>query len=106
MKIRTTLHEKFLSRVDASAECWIWTGYSTPDGYGAFTFWSHGKAVTKKAHRLAYEFAYGEIPAALQIDHLCRNRLCCRPEHLEAVGALTNLARRGEKSINQSKLGL
>ena len=45
------------------------------------------------AHRLAYETLIGPVPDGLQIDHLCRVRLCCNPAHLEAVTAKTNTRR-------------
>lgn len=46
-----------------------------------------------RVHRAAYELANGPIPDGMQIDHLCRNRLCCNPDHLEAVTREENIAR-------------
>ena len=61
--------------------CWEWMGQRQKNGYGAIFY--EGKTV--RTHRLAYQLMVGSIPDGLQIDHLCRNRACCNPEHLEPV---------------------
>jgi len=79
----------FWDRADKSggdAACWPWTGPTTSWGYG--TFGRHAVA-----HRRAYELAVGPIPAGYQIDHLCRNRGCVNPTHLEAVTKRDNILR-------------
>jgi hypothetical protein len=62
-------------------ECWEWDSKKNNRGYGVF--WNGTKGVL--AHRFAYEMWVGPIPAGLQLDHLCRNRGCVRPDHLEPV---------------------
>ena len=64
--------------------CWEWLG-STSTGYGCFR--------RGYAHRYSYELHKGAIPDGLQIDHLCRNRLCVNPDHLEAVTVRVNVLR-------------
>jgi len=61
--------------------CWLWTGSVDEKGYGRF----HDGDRPRKAHDLAYEYTRGPIPNGLEPDHLCRNRPCCNPAHLEAV---------------------
>lgn len=84
--------ERFWERVrkDESG-CWLWCGAPTiGTGYGKF--WVHGTKFL--VHRWSYEHFVGPIPEGLQIDHLCRVRMCVNPEHMEPVTAGEN-ARRG-----------
>ncbi|MEU8682932.1 HNH endonuclease signature motif containing protein [Streptomyces sp. NPDC048611] len=69
--------------------CWEWTGSKTPGGYGQF--WVKPRLVV--SHRFAYEQVLGPIPDGLQLDHLCRNRACVNPQHLEPVTQQVNIWR-------------
>jgi hypothetical protein len=69
--------------------CWIWTGYIKPEGYGEV----HRGGRKMYAHRLSYETFVGPIPEGLQLDHLCRNRACISPLHLEPVTSRENTMR-------------
>lgn len=80
--------ERFWAKVDKSGECWPWT--ATIDRYGYGTFWLGRKV---GAHRAAYELTRGPIPAGMDIDHLCRNRACVNPDHLEPVTRRVNVLR-------------
>lgn len=83
----------FWSRVDAQGltDCWLWTGATQTNGYGSAAHGGEGR--TALAHRVAYELAVGPIPAPLTVDHLCRNKKCCNPAHLELVTAAENTRR-------------
>ena len=89
-----TEKERFWSKVDKSGECWEWTAFRNPKGYGVF----HFRGATPHAHRVAYILTHGPVSPDLVIDHLCRNRGCCNPAHLEAVTAVEN-TRRGERGV-------
>lgn len=73
--------------IDASSGCWNWTAKVAAHGYGR-----HGHHY---AHRSSYEAFVGPVPDGLNIDHLCRNRRCVNPAHLEPVTQLENV-RRGD----------
>ncbi|WP_084779743.1 HNH endonuclease signature motif containing protein [Planobispora rosea] len=93
--------KRFWAFVDASGDCWEWTGGRQSRGYGHF---SVTRDVRHLAHRFAYEDLVGPIPEGFQIDHLCRNVLCVNPDHLEAVTQQENIARsNGLGVVNAAK---
>lgn len=72
------------------AGCWKWTGCLGSNGYG--------RLGPLYVHRLFYELLHGPVPDGLDVEHLCRNRKCCYPGHLEAVTRKENL-RRGLRGL-------
>lgn len=79
--------------------CWEWLGSLSTAGYGTVNL---GNGSYGYAHRLSWELAHGDIPVGLHIDHLCRNRKCINPEHLEPVTPQVN-ARRGAAAYGPIK---
>lgn len=84
--------ERFWAQVDASGVCWEWTGKPDRKGYGRFWV-AVGRTIS--AHRWSWQQLVGPVPARLELDHLCRNRLCVNPDHLEPVTTRTNVIRGG-----------
>jgi hypothetical protein len=80
-----------------SSGCAEWTGTLSDDGYGKAVvgYRGHGKPVRRYAHRVLFEWWIGPVPAGMELDHLCRNRRCVNPLHLEPVTREENV-RRGD----------
>lgn len=80
---------RFWNKVEKTETCWIWKASDQGNGYGQF--WT-GKRVMV-AHKFLYELMKGPVPIGLVLDHLCRNRRCVNPDHLEIVTFKENLLR-------------
>lgn len=84
------LAERMMAKVTIEESgCWTWRGALTEEGYGSIRV----RGRTQRAHRVAYELFAGAIPVGAIIDHLCRVRACCNPDHLEPVSNRTNVGR-------------
>lgn len=92
--------QKYMSiadRIDATGDCWEWTGSKDKDGYGQID--------GAKAHRIVWQALVGGIPEGMQIDHLCRLERCVNPDHLRVVTARENSrASFGPTGINAAKV--
>lgn len=95
--------DRFWAKVDVRPDaCWEWQGATSgTDGYGRFWIASRLGVLP---YRFAYELLVGPIPDGLQPDHVCRNRACVRPDHLEVVTSRENTLRGfGVTAVNAQK---
>jgi HNH endonuclease len=86
-------------------ECWEWTKYVGKKGYAVTPVGSRrdGTYRVVGVHRFVYEQIVGPIPDGYQIDHLCKNRKCAKPDHLEAVTPVENIRRSDVNAWRRAK---
>lgn len=85
--------------------CWIWTGALDDAGYGTTVLHYHSKTSKQlRVHRVSYILHYGAIPKGYTLDHLCREKKCFNPTHLEAVTSRENNERNKKKYCQRGHL--
>jgi hypothetical protein len=99
-KVRPILDRVFDKVRETSDGCWEWTGPKV-NGYGVIGAGMRG-GKTLRVHRVTYTYFVDEVPAGLDLDHLCRNRSCCNPWHLEPVTRSVNLLRGVRKTRQET----
>lgn len=85
--------------------CHLWTGPDSGNGRGGGYGRMSLNGQTVAVHLVAYTHYFGYIPSKKQVDHLCNNRLCCNPQHLELVTHLTNQRRRANRTKEKTNGG-
>lgn len=92
--------QRFLKNTDFAEGCWEWRGTDDGRGYGVINV----EKIPYKAHRISFQLFYGHISPNLQVDHLCKNKRCVNPKHLELVTSQTNNLRSNSSSgVNARK---
>ena len=101
---RGDLLEKIKSNIKINKNnCWLWKGAtsgkgkSAGRGYGRMSVNGYTSAV----HRVMYVCVNGYLPNKIQVDHICNNRLCCNPEHLQAVTHKKNCKLRDKRKVKK-----
>ena len=89
INLNESLHQRFWSKVNKTASCWIWLAKRDSSGYGWFGIGSK----MFSAHRVAYTLTFGSIREGMTLDHVCRNPSCVNPDHCEQVTLEENVLR-------------
>jgi hypothetical protein len=89
-----------MGKVTKTPTCWLWTGYTNEFGYGRLKI--DGRY--RSAHRVIYELLVGMVDPDLHLDHLCRNRKCVNPAHLEPVTPRVNILRGVGAPANNARM--
>jgi hypothetical protein len=93
------LEERFWAKVEKTEGCWNWVGARNAQGYGHFRL----NGWIQKAHRVSLMLAGRPVPNDLTVDHLCLNKSCVRPNHLEIVTAGENSLRGGNPPAQNAR---
>lgn len=93
------MEERLLSKsvLLTDSDCWLWIGKRSA-GYGRLNVRRDGRHVTLLAHRVSYETWVGPIPEGMEVDHVCRERLCINPAHLRLATPKENSTNRVYKN--------
>lgn len=83
--------------IDNETDCWLWLGAVTKDGYGTVAD-RRGTKNSTTAHRLFYRTYVAAIPTGESLHHICNNRRCVNPDHLQPISQRENMAAAFERS--------
>lgn len=95
------VEDRFWEKVSGGdyTECWTWMASTKEGGYGQFNV----QPEVVLAHRYAYISLVGDVPEGLELDHLCRNRACVNPWHLEPVTRSVNVVRGTAPTVTSAR---
>lgn len=98
---RESVIEKIKERVvvDEKTGCWNWQGPTSGNGRGGGYGRMYLDGQTVAVHIVMFTHVHGYIPGKLQVDHICENRLCCNPDHLDLVTHLENQRRKKTREL-------
>lgn len=102
----TPVIDRLMARVvKTDSGCWLWTGSTSYKGYGKIGV-KKPEPKTLATHVVTYNHYVGPVPEGCELDHLCRNPLCCNPDHLEPVTHKVNIQRGNSPGAIVARTGL
>jgi hypothetical protein len=99
---KITLEKKYI--VDLKTGCWNWKRIHKNGNAKGYATSIRRNGISRPAYRFMWEEKHGEIPVGLDIDHLCKNRRCVNPQHLEAVSRAENIQRSLSAKLDKSQV--
>lgn len=102
IEARCEIHDRGFQIDRRPSPCHLWTGPTSGTGKGGGYGRMSLNGQTVAVHLVVFTHYYGYIPGKKQVDHLCNQRLCCNPAHLELVTHLTNQRRRAQRAKEQA----
>lgn len=95
-----SIGDRLWSKINITNSCWNWTASTDKDGYGQFRKKKDGRWTMAKSHRVVYESIIGKIDQGMVLDHICENKKCVNPLHMQKTNHGDHMRRHANNRTN------